>query len=456
MLPRRRAALAAALALAGTAALAGCGEGPGDASGAPAALVDRAEEITADLTDEVPGIDGVEVTYRGPSEASAGRRATWWIDVGPALDGDEATAAQKLLAREADGLAWDAWYQDGPRTGDLPARRSVHAPPGLIAADAFAIAHSPGVVEATIDGARSSVRTTFGHDLVRVAQAVREGGTPLARLAAAQDTVATGDGGPPATEAMQMLADLRDAPGFVGVAYDDRTLAGSGARSGAGRVEVVVADRDAARAVAGTLDAGGWAEASHPIAYTVRVGATPPAQAARAAGGDLTGWVSRRDPDGGTPAADTDASEPCGTFTGKALGQDAASGRRWITLALTNGGTATCTLDGAPELTFGTLSGGTADVGVTHEAVHLSEAGRATGPVAVAPGATARVELSWRGGSTALDPDVTTRIGVRVAAGTPDVEVSLADQAAAGAPTSLDLLDGGSVDVGAWYAPAAP
>ncbi|GII97788.1 uncharacterized protein DUF4232 [Sediminihabitans luteus] len=467
---RARAPLAATLACALGVTLVAC---------SPADDVPAAAAPLVELLEDVPGVDGVEVTTptdtTGPTAdpspdgqadpaTSDGTRVTFWVDVGPALDGDAATAAHAELVRAGGALAWDVWFQDGPRDGEVPARRSVHADATGIAPDAFRIAHSPGVVSATIDGPRSSVRTSYADQLVAIASGTTEGGTPLTDLGAAGDTLARGHGGAPSPTLLMMLAEVRDVPGFVGSAYDDAADPRGTGPDDVGHLVVVAADDASARAVADVLDQGGWAAATHPVAYVVQVGSTPPdlpgatpsaAEATDPASTGLastadgvTGWVSTRDP-AGTPASDPDT--PCGSLTGHVTGQDSAMGRRWLTIVMTNDGQEPCELAAVPDLRFRTLAGELADVGRADEDAAFLGPDQPTTreAVSLAPGASTSLAITWRGGSTSLDPDVTVAIEVVPNPDAAPVVVPLTDPDHPG-PATLDVVDGVTVTAGGW------
>jgi hypothetical protein len=138
-------------------------------------------------------------------------------------------------------------------------------------------------------------------------------------------------------------------------------------------------------------------------------------------------------PDDGLPACSG------ADLTLRVAGFDAALGRRYLTVRARNDSGATCTVEGRPEIAFERASGTTApDV----------ETGTPSGTAApqrlvLEPRQGMRSELTWRGMSTALDPDVTVALLVHAVPGA-DAERVPVDG------PGLDVLAGAAVEIGAW------
>lgn len=138
-------------------------------------------------------------------------------------------------------------------------------------------------------------------------------------------------------------------------------------------------------------------------------------------------------PDDGLPAC-TGAD-----LTLRIAGFDAALGRRYLTVRARNDSGAACTVEGRPGIAFERASGTTApDV----------ETGTPTGTAApqrlvLQPRQEARSELTWRGMSTALDPNVTVALLVTAVPGADAVRVPVDG-------SGLDVLAGAVVEIGAW------
>ncbi|WP_431838453.1 DUF4232 domain-containing protein [Cellulomonas sp. Y8] len=120
-------------------------------------------------------------------------------------------------------------------------------------------------------------------------------------------------------------------------------------------------------------------------------------------------------------------------------GFDAALGRRYLLLTATNTSDASCAVQGRPAITFVRASGTPAPDVETGTPSGTPEPGRYVLP----PGERLHAGLTWRGMSTALDPDVTVTLRVTAAPGADPVDVPAGEH-------TLDVLAGAAVEVGAW------
>jgi hypothetical protein len=203
-------------------------------------------------------------------------------------------------------------------------------------------------------------------------------------------------------------------------------------------------------------DGGGWREdparaagLDGPVAYTV----TEPGYATL-----LDGWVGGAAPpepeprtvplpDGVTPWPEAPAAPACsGDDLELTLGTpDAAAGGRYLGVLARNVSGGPCALEGVPGLAFRNAEGEP-----QRNVTVAPQPGIVPGRVVVPAGGQAMATLQWRAMSTALDPDVTTRVEVTPVPGADPVRLVPREPGDSGGATTLDVLDGAEVRVGPW------
>lgn len=150
-------------------------------------------------------------------------------------------------------------------------------------------------------------------------------------------------------------------------------------------------------------------------------------------------------PASGEPSAPSPPEDPgaraCagGDLDVRLGGFDAALGRRFLLLTATNTSGASCAVQGRPEIEFRRASG---------TPVPDVETGTPSGTpdparVVVPAGESVHAGLTWRGMSTALDPDVTVALLVTAVPGADAATVPVDGD-------GLDVLAGAAVEIGAW------
>lgn len=442
LVPRRRLAVPLALAVA---LLAGCTPTVGGpASGGPGLDADG----LADLTAEVAGLPLVAEVWSSGSSAEGGHDA--WTELTVRTDAPSATE----LAATATDIA--ALLPDDGFTTARVSQSDVPGVPDLAVEVAGGDADVPARLAALTDLASVadvtgvqllpdsvSATTTDATGLPALAEAVRPLRVPTLMLGTADQRV-TSYIGPGLLDARVagLVARIDAWPGVTSQFVGDEG-------TGEAWVRVQVQGDDTVEGLADALGRKAWPQGAGVVHVVVSssfreqgvvVGRPEPA----VPGAD----------DGHAAEVPSDGVPSC-TATDLALrltGFDAALGRRYLTVVAQNDSGAACTLEGRPGITFVRESGTPApDV----------ETGTPTGTAApqrvvLQPGSAARSDLTWRGMSTALDPDVTVELRVVPQPGDEGTGAAGGPQGTEGAPLTvdgpgLDILAGAAVEIGAWH-----
>nr|WP_241744380.1 DUF4232 domain-containing protein [Cellulosimicrobium arenosum] len=310
--------------------------------------------------------------------------------------------------------------------------------PGLLGTDPVAhavrlVGHD-GVRSVVLTAERADVEVATAPDLLPVAGLVRDDGRGLTSIVVTGYGAGSFDGdgtSVPDDAVLRLVADVAARATVTQVAHEAR-------RSGvpSGPLLTVVSTADPAT-LARWLAATGYD--GPPLAYQVQGIADDGASATRS--GTLPGasGAAAGAPAGACAAADLSVT---------AGGFDAALGRRFLTLTARNDTAGACVLSGPPGVRFVASDGAETDILLEPDTATGPDGG---GPVELSPGGTATATLTWRGGSTAGDPPRVTSLLVAPhgsGADGGDVVVPLAGTE--GATEGLDLLDGGSAQIGAW------
>ncbi len=429
--PRRRAvALALAVALLAVALLAGCTP----AVDRPGLDDDGLTTLIAEVT-SVPHV--AEVGSPGPT--AAGTRDAW-TELSVRTD---AASAAELASTAADVAALlpdhgrttaQVWQLDVPGVPDLAvevAGGDADVPDRLAALTD--LASVPDVTGVQLLPDSVSVTTSAVTSLPALAEAVLPLRAGSVMLGTADQRV-TSYVGPGLLDARVagLVARIDAWPGVTSQFVGDEG-------TGEAWIRVQVQGDDTVEGLADALGRKAWPQDAGVVHVVVSssfrergvvVGRPEPTVP-----GDGTGDGDTAPADGVPPCAGTDLAL-------RVTGFDAALGRRYLTVVAQNGSDAPCALEGRPGITFVRASG---------TPVPDVETGTPTGTpapqrVVLQPGSAARSDLTWRGMSTALDPDVTVELRVVPQPGT---------EGTAGTPLpvdgpGLDILAGAAVEIGAW------
>ncbi|RXR27054.1 DUF4232 domain-containing protein [Oerskovia turbata] len=434
---------------------------PGNAASTPAPLSD--EEAVAALEQKVRALDGVELVEIEQTETDEPGfdvpvlRLVMTIDLesftGPQASQDTADRARAALVEAGIRGFHETWVVNQvPGTGatlrvgmDGTGMYSVAAGVGFLDAGATSV-----LADATTTAV--TVRSPAG--LTTIAEAAQDLGHGIVSLST-DDSRARYFGGhhltPPPLPAVALLAEASARDEVTEVSYDaGPSIEDAPAGDGDPPVLTVRVAGDPA-STAAWLRASGQAELlGRPIQFVVDGDET-----------SRTGWVSDLAPAGPDPAfAEQDAADAAAAaadgipactgpdLTPELVGFDAAAGSRFAILRATNHSGAPCAVDGRPALSFLRASG--TEPEVTLEP-YLD--GGSTARVVVLPGRTVESLVRWGAMSTADDPDLTTSLLVKTVIGADAVRLPVTSHR--GGEGGVDILDGATVEVGAWTTPSS-
>ncbi|MCU1663156.1 MAG: hypothetical protein JWR58_3221 [Pseudonocardia sp.] len=150
------------------------------------------------------------------------------------------------------------------------------------------------------------------------------------------------------------------------------------------------------------------------------------------------------------PPAPVDAATPClpGDLTWSTTGWDAAMGTRAVTVVATQHGRHPCCLDGFADVT---LAQGGRPLRLVVVPGSVTEPGQPPSAqrVGVAPGGSASFVLFWKAYGAAADQDAPQALGVALSGTADQADVPLSE-----GPAPFDVVEGATVQIGAWQ-PAA-
>lgn len=441
--PRQRrhpvAALATAALVLTVAALAGCDDARDPAPDAAAATA---------LAATIAGLDGVaeatatDLALPGGS-GDRGKAVAVQVDVRTAAeDADGFVAVAAAVAAELPATARVAarvWQRDVPGVPDLAAELSGAGDRGAgtlgILGGVADAAGPTGLTDLQVSGGTVSASAADARALGRLAGAVRSTRAAVAALATDDGRVST-----------YLEASLLDArlsglvarvDGWPGVTSQ---LVGTEGTADVW-LRVQVEGDDTVAALTAALTSAAW-PADGPVVHAV-VSSSFRSEAGVVGRPDPADPAAPPDPAGAatSPWPDDPHAPACGgaDLDVSLGGFDAALGRRYLLLTATNTSDASCAVQSRPAIAFVRASGTPAPDVETGTPSGTPEPGRYVLP----PGERLHAGLTWRGMSTALDPDVTVALRVTAAPGADPVDVPAGEH-------TLDVLAGAAVEIGAW------
>ncbi|WP_308200285.1 DUF4232 domain-containing protein [Cellulomonas wangsupingiae] len=388
---------------------------------------------TATVTTTCRLVDPAAPTGLGAPDPAADP-AAWEVGVDAEVGGIDAlpAAAEAVLGAVTAGPgAWRLDVHDAART------LAVGLAPGDdadLAVDALAVRRVPGVAEVWFGPEAGRVVVAGGEAVADALAAVAGRELPVTTVEAFDhwlEVTQVHPGAWPDAEAVALAVDVAAWEGVWRVVL-------SGGEPASPDL-TVAADDDAHRShVASRL--ASVLRTGPPLGYHVRTDA-----------GTVDGVLAGLDaagadaPDAGAADASGEAP-PAGVpaCTGDGLrlevaAVDAALGARFLVLRARWTGAAPCVLSGVPTLAF-TRESGTR----TPDLTQLPDLVAPDVPpqVVLEPGAAALAQVRWRAMSTSQDPDVAVGVTVRAVADGPAVDLV--------PPVTLDVLAGGTVEVGPW------
>lgn len=427
---------------------------PGNAATAPVPLSDEAAVAAAEK--EIAGIDGVESVHIEQTQLDAADGGPTLIQLVMTIDlvsatGPQASQATADTARAAlvdAGLRGTAetWVVDEvPGTGAT--LRIGMDGTGMYSVAAGVTFLDVGATSVLFDAVTTAVTVRAPEDLLTIAEAA-QGEHGIVTLST-DDSRARYVGGdyltPPPLPAITLLTEAAARAEITEVSY----AAGS-STEGTNPVLTVHVEGDPAPTSAWLRDSRQAEVLGSPIQFVVK-----------GVGSFETGYVSDLSPEDPDPAitaqdeadAAAAAADGIASCTGKDLapglvGFDAATGSRFAILVATNTSGAPCAVDGRPDLGFLRTSGTPAEITLEP---YLD--GGSSVRVVVAPGARVEALIRWGAMSTTNDPDVTTSFLVKTVVGADAVRLPVTVHP--GGQGGVDILDGGTVEVGSWSPPTS-
>ncbi|WP_454048878.1 DUF4232 domain-containing protein [Cellulomonas sp. Marseille-Q8402] len=410
-------------------------------SACTASPADRLRADVDRLSATVAGIDGVaEVGDTLGSGATDGTEAAerTWVQLSVRTEVADAPAFAAAARSVGAALAGEArvtarvWQAEDTAVPALAAEVTGAHDDVTTTGALAALAEVDGVVSVQVLPDSASVTVTEAAQLPAVARLTSRLRLDAVSLSTPAQRV-TGTAAPRLLDerVAGLVADVDGRPGVTSIYLSDDG-------GDEVRLRVLVQGDDTVAELAQVLATTPWPEdagAVHAVVASsfreqgVVVGRPEPAAAPEATPAPASPWPD----DPAAPACPGDGLEV------RLAGYDVALGRRFLLLTAINRSAAACAVEGRPQMTFRRASG---------TDVPDVETGTPTGTpppprLVVPPGEVVHAQLTWRGMSTALDPDVTQTLLVTAVPGAAPVALDAGEG-------GLDVLAGAAVEIGAW------